>query len=224
MPRRSKKLLSASILAKVKEQLHGPKFNERDNQVRLWLYECKLGKMYGDEEQMVHNYKWWDRTYDLLNELYFDNQLERCDINCYEDLGNRGTWQGRYCFANKYDEKMEFRPYKFHLTPIEWTGILLHEMAHQFVRYKYGRLKKKYSDNGNKYRIVNVSGHGPEWLREMEKVGFNQPTKYSGETRFTTNDPGPKANKNYNWITKGSQKDTSWTERLQEDRIIRRTA
>ena len=98
MPRRSKKLLSASILAKVKEQLHGPKFNERDNQVRLWLFECKLGRMYGDEDQMVHNYKWWDRTYDLLNELYFDNQLELCDINIYEDLGNRGTWQGRYCF------------------------------------------------------------------------------------------------------------------------------
>ena len=225
MPRRSKKLLSASILAKVKEQLHGPKFNERDNQVRLWLFECKLGRMYGDEYHMMHHWQWWERTYDLLNELYFDNQLKPLDINCYEDLGNRGTWMGRYCHndVGGLSERMEFRPYMYeHITPIEWTGILLHEMCHQFVRYKYGHQRKKHS--GNKYRIVNVSGHGPEWLREMEKVGFNQPTKYSGETRFTTNDPGPKVNKKHNWITKGSECDKNWTERLQKQRIIRRTA
>lgn len=131
---------------------------------------------------------------------------------------------GRYCHneVGGLSERMEFRPYMYeHITPIEWTGILLHEMCHQFVRYKYGNLKKRHS--GNKYRIIKIGSHGPEWLREMEKLGFNSPTKYSGETRFTTNEPGPEARSNQDWITKGSRQDKNWTERILQDIMINKS-
>jgi len=115
----------------------------------------------------------WNAAFDHLNKTFWNGALPKIPVNY---VNAKGNYFGIFWHSGSIDLNMRYRK---RLSGTEFLGVLLHEMCHHFVEWKYGHGKS--SRLGGK----NVIGHGVEWKREMRRVGYTgKITRFTGPDRF----------------------------------------
>jgi len=112
----------------------------------------------------------WDEAFDLLNQRFWKGRLRKIPVSMeHYRKKHYGTFyhDGRISLNRRYK-----------LKPLEYLGILLHEMCHHHVNEKHG--------HGNtSSRGTRVIGHGKEWKSEMRRVGYaGKISRFTGKERF----------------------------------------
>lgn len=119
------------------------------------------------------NFSDWNAAFDHLNKAFWNGALPKIPVR---QVTVKGNYFGMFWHNGSIDLNMRYRK---RLSGTEFLGVLLHEMCHHFVEWKYGHGKS--SRLGGK----NVIGHGVEWKREMKRVGYTgKITRFTGPDRF----------------------------------------
>lgn len=114
----------------------------------------------------------WAEAFDKLNQEFWNGNLPKIPVRMIQ---NNEDWYGLYLHSGEIKLNSRYK-----LSPIEYLGVLLHEMCHHFVEVTYGHGIS--AALGGK----RVIGHGKEWKAEMRRVGYTgKITCYTGKERFT---------------------------------------
>tara|TARA_X000000950_G_scaffold255814_1_gene320791 strand:- start:353 stop:814 length:462 start_codon:yes stop_codon:yes gene_type:complete len=115
----------------------------------------------------------WNAAFDHLNAQFWNGALPKIPVHA---VTRKDKYYGIFWHSGSIDLNMRYRN---QLHGHEFLGVLLHEMCHHFVDWKYGHGRS--SRLGGK----NVIGHGKEWKREMRRVGYTgKITRFTGPDRF----------------------------------------
>ena len=115
----------------------------------------------------------WNAAFDHLNRTFWKDALPKIPVR---KVNVKGKYYGMFWHNGSIDLNMRYRN---QLHGSEFLGVLLHEMCHHFVEWKFGHGRS--SRLGGK----NVIGHGKEWKAEMRRVGYTgKITRHTGPDRF----------------------------------------
>jgi len=118
------------------------------------------------------NFSDWNKAFDHLNTMFWNGRLPKIPVST---VTSKRKFYGMFWHNGSIELNMRYRN---QLDGVNFLGVLLHEMCHHFVEWKYGHGR---SNNGGK----RVIGHGVEWKREMRRVGYTgKITRFTGPDRF----------------------------------------
>jgi len=115
----------------------------------------------------------WNDAFDQLNNRFWNGALPKIPVRA---VTTKKRYYGIFWHHGSIDLNMRYRN---QLSGHEFLGVLLHEMCHHFVEWKYGHGKS--TQLGGK----TILGHGKEWKAEMRRVGYTgKITRFTGPDRF----------------------------------------
>ncbi len=115
----------------------------------------------------------WNEAFDHLNRTFWKGALPKIPVR---KVNVKAKYYGIFWHNGSIDLNMRYRK---QLHGHEFLGVLLHEMCHHFVEWKFGHGRS--SRLGGK----NVIGHGKEWKAEMRRVGYTgKISRHTGPDRF----------------------------------------